>query len=361
MTVSPADVSVERAAPVPAGVGGSLAVRWGRRVAGFVGGALLVLWGAVTLAFLVLKLVPGDPVDVMIGPLASVTPEARAAIRADLGLDQPVLVQYAAYLGRVASGDLGQSYQLHRPVSAVIAENLPHTLTLALAALGLAVVLALVGAALSRRGASRRFFDLLELVAVSAPVFWTGLVLSAVFSYRLGWFPVIGGNTVTRLVLPAIAMALPIAAVLAQVLRQGLDVAESEPFAHTARARGLSRRQVTLRHSMRHASVGTLTLGGYMFGSLLGGAVLIETVFARPGLGRVTLDAILGRDLPIVMGMVIVSGIAFILINVVVDAASLVLDPRLRVGRGGAAARGARARTEAEPAKATDQGDGSIS
>jgi len=308
---------------------------WPRRIAGFLGGVLLVLWGAITLAFAVLKLVPGDPVDVMLGPLSSATPEARELIRENLGLNQSVPVQYVTYVGRVLRGDLGMSYQLHRPVGQVIAESLGHTVALALAALVIAGVLALLGAAFSRRGALRHVFDVLELVAVSAPVFWTALVLSAVFSFRLGWFPIIGGSELARLVLPAVAMALPIAGVLAQVLRQGLDEAEAEPFTHSARARGLSRRRVTITHSMRHASVGTLTLGGYLFGSLLGGAVLVETVFARPGLGRVTLDAILGRDLPVVMGMVIVSGIAFILINLVVDALSLLLDPRLRTAAPG--------------------------
>lgn len=296
----------------------------------FVGGALLVLWGAVTLAFAVLKLVPGDPVSVMLGPLSSATPQARQAIRVSLGLDRPVVEQYFSYLGRVVTGDLGQSYQLGRPVADVLSQNLGPTLRLALLALGFAAILAVLGAFISRRGIFRRITDLLELVAVSAPVFWTSLILAAVFSYRLGWFPIIGGSEFSTLVLPAVAIALPIAGTLGQVLRQGLDTADAEPFVLTARARGLSRFGVTTRHSLRHAGTGTLTLAGYLFGSILGGAVLIETVFARAGLGRTTLDAILGRDLPVVMGVVILSGVAFIIINLLVDVLALVLDPRLR-------------------------------
>lgn len=299
-------------------------------IARFAVGAALVLWGAITLAFAVLKLVPGDPVAVMLGPLSSATPEARAAIRASLGLDKPFLEQYFSYLGRVLSGDLGQSYQLGRPVSQVLSENAGPTLVLALAALALAVLLALVGALISRKGAFRRVLDFVELVAVSAPVFWSALILSAVFSYSLGWFPVIGGSELQRLVLPAITISIPIAGVLGQVLRQGLDVAENEPFTFTARARGRSSLGVTAHHTLRHAGTGTLTLTGYLFGSLLGGAVLIETVFARPGIGRVTLDAILGRDLPVVMGVVIFSGVVFIVVNALVDVLALVLDPRLR-------------------------------
>lgn len=302
----------------------------GARAARFVGGALLVLWGAITLAFAVLKLVPGDPVSVMLGPLSSATPEAREAIRENLGLNRPVLEQYFAYVGRVLTGDLGQSYQLGKPVSQVLADSVWPTAQLSLAALGVAVVIALLGALLSRRGIFRRVIDFVELVAVSAPVFWTALILAAVFSYRLGWFPVLGGSTLSMLVLPAVAMSLPIAATLGQVLRQGLDVADSEPFTLTARARGLSRFGVTTRHSLRHASIGTLTLTGYLFGSVLGGAVLIETVFARPGLGRTTLDAILGRDLPVVMGVVVLSGVVFIVINLIVDVLAVVIDPRLR-------------------------------
>lgn len=303
---------------------------YGARALRFLSGAALVLWGAVTLAFAVLKLVPGDPVSVMLGPLSTATPEAREAIRVSLGLDKPVLEQYFSYIGRVVTGDLGQSYQLGKPVAEILRESVGPTAALSVAALALAVVLALCGALISRRGAFRRFIDFVELVAVSAPVFWTALILAAVFSYRLGWFPVLGGSTVSMLVLPAIAMALPIAATLGQVLRQGLDAADAEPFTFTARARGLSRFGVTARHSMRHASIGTLTLTGYLFGSVLGGAVLIETVFARPGLGRTTLNAILGRDMPVVMGVVVLSGVVFILINLVVDVAALLLDPRFR-------------------------------
>lgn len=324
------DVSPRRPWTLPGGLPRAV----GRAVLRFLGGAVLVLWGAITLAFTVLKLVPGDPVDVMLGPMSSVPPEVRADIRQNLGLDEPVIVQYLQYLGNVLSGDLGQSYQQNRPVIGILAEQAGPTLLLAVCALTLAIAIAVPAALVSRRGFWRGVANLLELIAVSAPVFWTAMLLASIFSYRLQWLPVIGGNELTRLILPAISMALPISGVLAQVLRQGLDRAESAPFTLTVRARGRSRTGVVGAHTLRHAVVGTVTLGGFLFGSLLGGAVLVETVFARPGLGRVTLEAILGRDLPVVMGVVVLSGVVFIVINLFVDLAALAIDPRLRPARG---------------------------
>ena len=320
-----------RRRPLSAVAGGRAPLR---AVLAWLGGSLLVLWGAITLAFGVLKLVPGDPVDVMLGPLSSVTPEARALIRENMGLNDPPVIQYFKYLGRVLTGDLGQSYQQQKPVLEILADQAQPTILLALSALALAALIAVPAALATRRGFARSLANLSELLAVSAPVFWTAMILAAIFSYQLQWLPVIGGSTASRLILPAVAMALPIAGVLAQVLRQGLDQAERQPFTLTVRARGRSRLGVTARHTLRHAIVGTLTLGGFLFGSLLGGAVLVETVFARPGLGRVTLEAILGRDLPVVMGVVILSGILFILINLAVDLIALAVHPRLRPSLG---------------------------
>ncbi|WP_035832710.1 ABC transporter permease [Jonesia quinghaiensis] len=301
-----------------------------RGAARFLGEAGLVLWAAVTLAFLVLKAVPGDPVDVMLGPLSSATPEARAMIRADLGLDKPLPTQYASHLGRMVTGDLGMSYQQQRPVSDILTEQLGATMALAAAAMVLAVVLACGAALVTRRGWLRGVADATELLAVSAPVFWTALVLASVFSYQLGWFPIVGGTAAQRVILPAIALALPVAGVLAQVLRHGMDQAESQPFAVTAMARGASHRRLTSHHLMRHGFASTLTLSGFLFGSLLGGAVIVETVFARPGIGRVALGAITNRDLPVVMGVVVFSGIGFLIINAVVDVLARAVDPRLR-------------------------------
>lgn len=301
-----------------------------RRLGGIVVSVVVVLWGAATLAFFALRVIPGDPVDVMLGPLSQVSAQGREALRAELGLDQPVLVQYVTYLGQLLRGDLGESYQLRMPVAEVLGRQLGATLQLTALALLIAVVLALSVAMLARGRTSRGIVTTVELVVLSSPVFWIGLVLLSVFAFGLGWFPVSGSRNPATLVLPAVTLALPVAALLGQVLRDGIESAERAPFALTVRARGASHARLTARHTLRHGAAGALTLTAYLVGSLLGGAVLVETVFARPGIGRVALAAITNRDLPVVSGVILLSAAAFVLVNIVVDLLHPVIDPRLR-------------------------------
>lgn len=301
-----------------------------RRLGGIVVSVVVVLWGAATLAFFALRVIPGDPVDVMLGPLSQVSAQGREALRAELGLDQPVLVQYVTYLGQLLRGDLGESYQLRMPVAEVLGRQLGATLQLTALALLIAVVLALSVAMLARGRTSRGIVATVELVVLSSPVFWIGLVLLSVFAFGLGWFPVSGSRNPATLVLPAVTLALPVAALLGQVLRDGIESAERAPFALTVRARGASHARLTARHTLRHGAAGALTLTAYLVGSLLGGAVLVETVFARPGIGRVALAAITNRDLPVVSGVILLSAAAFVLVNIVVDLLHPVIDPRLR-------------------------------
>lgn len=301
------------------------------RIAEVVGGIVIVLWGAATLAFITMRIVPGDPVDVMLGPQAQVSDEVKDAIRAELGLDLPWYEQYFAFLGRLLRGDLGESYQLRLPVSEVIGRQIVPTLQLTGLALLIALVIAFTVALLARGRRARGMVAAVELVVLSSPVFWIGLVLLTVFSFTLGWFPVSGSRGFSALMLPAVTLALPCAALLGQVLRDGIEQAEREPFALTVRARGASDTRLLLRHTLRHGSTGALTLAGYLVGSLLGGAVLVETVFARAGLGRVTLTAITDRDLPVVAGVIMLSAIVFVVVHLLVDLASPLLDPRLRV------------------------------
>src|SRR5690606_12386762 len=169
-----------------------------------------------------------------------------------------------------------------------------------------------------------------ELIVLSSPVFWIGLVLLSVFAFGLGWFPVAGTRNPATIVLPAITLALPVAALLGQVLRDGIEVAERQPFATTVRARGAGQVRLTAHHTLRHGAAGALTLTAYLVGSLLGGAVLVETVFARPGIGRVTLAAITDRDLPVISGIILFSALVFVVINVVIELLHPVLDPRQR-------------------------------
>lgn len=305
------------------------------RIAEVAASVVIVLWGAATLAFLAFRIIPGDAVSVMLGPQARVSQAVKDGIRADLGLDRPPLMQYLSYLGGLLHGDLGRSYQLRMPVTEVIGRQLGPTLQLTALALLLAVILALAAALFARRGTARAVAAAVELIVLSSPVFWIGLVLLSVFAFGLGWFPVAGSRTPATIVLPAATLALPVAALIGQVLRDGIDQAERQPFAETVRARGAGPVRLVLRHSLRHGAANALTLAAYLTGSLLGGAVLVETVFARPGLGRVTLAAIVNRDLPVVAGIIMLSALAFVIVNVVVELVHPLLDPRLRQRRHG--------------------------
>lgn len=301
-----------------------------RRVASTVAAIVLVLWGAATLAFLSFRIIPGDPVDVMLGPHAQVAESVKEGLRAELGLDRPLLEQYAAYLGQLLRGDLGQSYQLRMPVTEVIGRQLGATVQLTLLALLLAIAVAVASVVLVRGSRGRAVVSAVELVVLSSPVFWVGILLLAVFSFALGWFPVSGSRGPAALVLPAVTLALPVTAILAQVLREGIEAAEREPFTTTVRARGASETRVVLVHTLRHAATGGLTLTAYLVGSLLGGAVLVETVFGRPGLGRVTLSAITDRDLPVITGIILLSALVFVLVNTIVEIVLPIIDPRQR-------------------------------
>lgn len=300
------------------------------KIAGLIASVVVVLWGAATVAFLAFRVIPGDPVSVMLGPQAQVSEAVKDGIREDLGLDRPPVEQYVEYLGRLLRGDLGESYQLRMPVAEVIGRQLGATLQLSALALVIAVVLALSVALLVRGETARAVATGVELVVLSSPVFWIGLVLLSVFAFGLGWFPVSGPRNPATIVLPAITLALPVAALLGQVLRDGLVQAERMPFAETVRARGASTGWFTLRHGLRHGAAGAVTLTAYLTGSVLGGAVLVETVFARPGLGRVTLAAISDRDLPVISGIILLSALVFVIVNVIVELVHPLIDPRMR-------------------------------
>jgi peptide/nickel transport system permease protein len=297
-----------------------------------LGAGIVVLWAAATAAYAALLLAPGDVVDKIIGDGAD-TPEIRAEIIREWGLNQPEVVQYLDYLWRMAHGDLGRSYILQRPVADVIGEQILPTLHLALFAGLLGVALALAAAVATagdRRPWLRRLLSTGELTIVSTPSFLIGIVLLTAFSFRLGLFPVAGDAGIAALVLPAVTLALPIAGLLAQVLRDGLDRALAEPFVVTARARGLRDRAVLTRHALRHALLPAVTLAGWQFGLLLGSAVIVESVFGRPGIGRVTLDAVTSSDMPVVLAVVILAAAVYVVLNTFADLAYLLIDPRLR-------------------------------
>ncbi|RZT79706.1 peptide/nickel transport system permease protein [Micromonospora violae] len=303
-----------------------------RAAARRLGAGLVVLWVAATAAYLALLAAPGDTVDTIVGDGAD-TPQIRAQIITEWGLDRPAIVQYLDYLLRLVNGDLGRSYLLQRPVAEVIGEQIAPTLTLAVAAAGLGVLLALliaVATAGDRRPWLRRASSGVELLLVSTPPFLIGIVLLSVLSFRYGLFPVSGDQGIGALVLPAVTLALPIAGLLAQVLRDGIDRALDEPFVLTARSRGVRERTVLLRHALRHALLPAVTLAGWLFGILLGGAVIVEQVFGRPGLGQVTLTAVTSKDMPVVLAVVTLSAAVYVVVNTAADLTYLLVDPRLR-------------------------------
>lgn len=306
--------------------------RW---VVAHFGVVVAVLWGAATISFVAVKLIPGDPVTILTGGENVVDEAERAVLIQEYGLDQPLVVQYACYLGAALVGNFGTSYQYRQPVTAVIREAAAPTLQLASGALLLALALALLSALATagRRKSLRTLVTGLELTLLSTPVYWIGIALLAVFSFRLQWFPVTGNAGPKALVLPIVALSLPLAALLAQVLRDGLEEALSQPFALTVRTRGVSESALLVRHGLRHAALAVSTVTGNITAGVLGGSILTETVFGRAGIGQITLAAIKTRDMPLVLGLVMLSALVFVIVNLLIDALYLVIDPRLRRAR----------------------------
>ncbi|MDU8357467.1 ABC transporter permease [Pseudomonas syringae group sp. J309-1] len=290
-----------------------------------------VLWGAATLTFIAVNFSGGDTaLAILGGPDALPTPELLARVRAEYGLDQPLIVQYGNYVLRLAQGDLGESYRLRIPVLQAIGEQIGATLQLSVSAALLAVLLALVCAILTANRSRwiRSFASGSELVISSAPSFVIGILLMLVFSFHWHLLPPSGSVGWRTLILPSVALALPVAAVLTQLLRQSLEQTLEQPFIAMARARGLSETAVRLRHALRHALVPLVTLAGFIFASLLGGAVVIELLFARQGLGRLMLDATSNKDVPMVLGVTLLAAAVYVVVNLAVDLINRWIDPR---------------------------------
>jgi len=293
-----------------------------------------VLVGISVLTFLMLHLIPGDPVLLFAGdkPLT----EARAAvIRHQLGLDRPLWVQYGDYAGHAVRGDLGRGLRSQRPVLDSILEVLPGTAKLTLTALALAAAAGItlgILAALAHGTWLDTAVMTLAILGISMPVFYSSLLMILLFSFRLGWLPATGQGGWERLVMPATALALISTSVLARLVRSGMLGVLRQEYIVTARAKGLAGRVVVLRHALKNALIPTITMLGLQLGALLGGAVVTETIFSRPGIGRLAVDAILARDLPLVQGTVLVAAVTYVLVNLLVDVAYAAVDPRIRFG-----------------------------
>ncbi len=306
--------------------------RWLRILARSLFDLVLVVWLAATVAFLALRLIPGDPLDVLLSGVQDATPEMRAEIAAHYGLDRPAIVQYFGYLWGVVQGDLGTSYHRGSPVTEVLFSELGATVELTVAAMLVAVVaaVALALATSGERPGVRLIAQGLEIIAVSVPSFWLGIVLMTVFSFGLRWVPAFSGDTPAGLILPVVTLAVPLVGVMTQLLRERIEHQLHEPFVTTVRARGVGEAALRSRHLLRHASVPVLTLSSIIFGSLLTGTVVIETLFARPGIGRVIVLALQDRDVPVVLGFVVFAAVVFIVINTIVDLLLPLIDPRLK-------------------------------
>ena len=303
------------------------------RVLARVGGGAFVLWAVATLTFFGIRLIPGDPAQAVLGgPGSQASPEALAAARAEYGLDQPLIVQYLRQLGRLATGDFGTSYAQKTQVAPLLFSQLAGTLTLAVLSLALGWVIALLAASLTTRGG--RIGDAigsgLEVVGAALPHFWLATLLILVFSIGLGWLPPISTPGPLGLVLPVVTLAVPLAGFLGQVMRESLLDAVDSPFALSARARGESEAGVRWVHAIRHAALPGIALSGWAFGYLISGAVVVETIFARPGLGRTLLNAVTSRDVPVVIGVVMIVTLVYILVTIATDLISRIADPRLR-------------------------------
>lgn len=318
-----------------------------RRVLGLVP----VLWACVTLIWFLMFVLPGDPARLLAGS-QSADPEVIARIRSEWGLDTPAPAQYLRYLSRLAGGDLGISYSQRRPVSRIIAETLPPTAILAVAAILVAslggIALGLVSAASARRWPDDlvTFFSLL---CVSTPVFWLGLMLILLFASKLGWLPVLGYGMegavipgtglrlpeIRHLVLPALTLGLISLGTIARISRASLMEAAGREYIRTAAAKGVRPALLYLRHALRNALIPVVTVIGIDFAALLGGAVATEFVFAWPGLGKAIVRGIAQRDLPLVEGGVICLSLAFVLVNLAVDLCYAFIDPRVKLSRIG--------------------------
>lgn len=290
-----------------------------------------VLFGVATLVFSLIHLVPGDPVQAMLGDSAS--PQDIAELRGRLGLDRPLLVQYGAFLKGVTRGDLGASLRTNQAVTAAIMERMPATLELALAAMSVAILISIPLGILAAVRAGTRV-DLaattLALVGISMPNFWLGPLLAILFSVTLGWLPVSGRGTPAHLVLPAITLGAPLAAVLARMTRASVIEELRELYVLAARARGVSRARAVLRHAFRNSLIPIVTVLGLQFGAVLTGAVITETIFAWPGVGRLLIQSISFRDYPLVQGCILLIAITYVTMNLLTDLVYGLLDPRIR-------------------------------
>ncbi|MGH9242153.1 MAG: nickel ABC transporter permease [Vicinamibacterales bacterium] len=290
-----------------------------------------VLLGVATLVFSLIHLIPGDPAQAMLGEAA---PQSDVEeLRRQLGLDRPLAEQYAVFLGGLLKGDLGTSLRTGLPVTEQIVERMPATFELAAAAMLVAIVFSMplgIAAAVRRGTVVDHAAMTVSLAGVSVPNFWLGPLLAIVFAVELGWLPVSGRGTWAHLVLPAVSLGAALAAILARMTRATMLEELREPYVQAARARGVSRSRAVMRHAFRNSLIPVVTLIGLQFGAVLTGAVITETIFAWPGIGRLLIQSIGFRDYPLVQGCILLIALTYVAVNLITDMLYGVLDPRIR-------------------------------
>jgi peptide/nickel transport system permease protein len=296
--------------------------------------------GVVTFAFLLIHIAPGDPAELMLGDYTGVTPQVLADMRERLGLDRPLPVQYVSYVTSVLRGDLGRSFRTNQPVLSEIATQTPFTLVLAAAGVLVAVLLGVpsgIVTALRRNTTVDYITTTVTMLWLASPSFWLAILLIYFLSYKLGWFPVFGAGTwgdwrslAIHLILPAAAIGVRSAALISRMTRSSMLEVLHQDYVRTARAKGLADWVVVYRHALRNAAIPVITIIGLDIAYLLGGAVVTETVFARPGLGKLVVDAIYARDYPTVQGAIMVFAMGILVVNLLVDLSYALVDPRIR-------------------------------
>src|ERR1700744_330534 len=292
---------------------------------------LPVLWLVVSIVFLLIHIVPGDPIEQMLGEGAR--PADIVALRHTYGLDQPLLTQYFHYWRGVVHGDLGRSIRLNDSVTHLVVTRYPYTVELTAAALFIALLLAIpagITAALHRGRARNHIVGVVSLLGLSFPGFALGPILMILVSIRLGWLPVSGAGDLAHLVLPAVTMGSALAAILTRMVRTSMLEELGQDYIRTARAKGLPDRTVVYKHALRNAMIPVLTLIGLQFGALLAGAIVTETIFSWPGIGRLTVSAISDRDYALVQGCILTVGLTYVLVNLITDVLYMVVNPRIR-------------------------------
>jgi glutathione transport system permease protein len=304
----------------------------GRYLVRRLAGMLLVLFGVSAAVFTLMNTLPGDPATMLVSHFGASARDIEI-LREQLGLNDPFLVRFGRFVWGAVQGDLGKSFQQNRPVARILLENTPPTVLLTVLAVALATVMGVLTGILAavRRGTWTDFLTMLvSLLGISMPGFWLGLMLMLLFAVQLRWLPALGDQTWRGIVLPALTLALPAAAIVARLTRSSMLEVLREDYLRSARAKGLPERAVIFRHALRNALISVITFVGLQFGLLLGGSVVVESLFSRQGLGQLVVAAVFARDIPIVQGWCLLVAATYSLVNLAVDLSYALVNPRIR-------------------------------